>query len=128
MTYRGVIIEESLVDNKILKKVTILKTRKEKVTPKHQTPWLKQWTLYTIQIPEININIVAEEISMDISTKPKHAWYVDFKNDRFHFIIFPHKVFKVDLQNPVLYKIAKEYGETLGIPSYQMQFERLKRS
>lgn len=127
MIYRGVVIEESLGNKKILAKFSILKTRREKVTSKHKTPWLKQWTLHTIQIAEKNIDTTAEELSEIILSKQKHAWYVDFKNEKYHYIIFPSKVFKVDLQNPTLYKTAKEYGESLGIPSYQMQFERLKR-
>ena len=30
--------------------------------------------------------------------------------------------FKVDLQNPILYKDAKEYGISKGIPEYQVDF------
>ena len=41
-TYLGVIIEESLEKKEVLKKVKILKTKIEKVTPQHQTPWLKR--------------------------------------------------------------------------------------
>ena len=37
-------------------------------------------------------------------------------------IIFLNKVFKVDLNNPILYKDAKAYGISLGIPEYQVDF------
>jgi len=40
-TFVGVIIEESLEKKDILKKVKILKTKIEKVTTKHKTPWIK---------------------------------------------------------------------------------------
>jgi hypothetical protein len=126
MNYKGVIIEESLSNSHILNDVTVLKTRKEKVTPKHKTPWLTQWTLHTIKIPEENMDTFADVLSKSFETQHP-VWYIDFKNDTFHFIIFPNKVFKINLKNPVLYKSARQYGESLGIPPYQMQFERLKR-
>lgn len=126
MDYKGVVIEESLAEKNILKEVTILKTRREKVTSKHNTPWLTQWTLHRIEVPEDQMEKIAARLSKSFEMSHS-AWYVDFKNDKFHFIIFPDKVFKVDLKNPIFYKNAREYGETLGIPVYQMQFERLKR-
>ncbi len=45
--YKGVIIEESLEDNSIIKRLKVLKTRVENVIDKHKTPWIKQWTLYS---------------------------------------------------------------------------------
>lgn len=100
MNYKGVIIEESLQDKTVLKKLKIISTNVEVVTEKHQTPYLNQWTLHTVEI---------------------HSdWYVDYKNDQYHYIIYPYKVFKVDLKNPVLYRAAKQYGISLGIPEYQV--------
>jgi len=32
------------------------------------------------------------------------------------------KIFKVDLQNPILYRDAKQYGISFGIPEYQVDF------
>jgi len=50
--FRGVIVEESLKNKDVLKKVKILKIKVEKFLEKHKTPWIKQWTLYTVEIPE----------------------------------------------------------------------------
>lgn len=44
MNYKGVIIEESLENKDILDKISILATKKEIVTEKHKTPWVRQWT------------------------------------------------------------------------------------
>ena|SRR3989338_4831347 len=44
--FTGVIIEESLKNNDILRKIKINKTKVEKVTEKHKTPHLKKWTLH----------------------------------------------------------------------------------
>jgi hypothetical protein len=40
--YQGVIIEESLENKEVLKKVKIVSTKVEKVTNEHQTPWLSR--------------------------------------------------------------------------------------
>ncbi len=120
MTYKGVIIEESLENMGVLKDVEILETKIEKVTEEHKTPWLSQWTLYTVEIPEKASESVAEKLSKNL--EKEHNWYADYKNDEYHYIIYRNKVFKVDLKNPVLYKDAKQYGVSLGIPEYQVDF------
>lgn len=118
--YRGVIIEESLEDNFILKDIKIIKTKIEKVTPKNKTPWISQWTLHNVEIPEEQAEKIADKISKVLDSK--HNWYADFKNNKFHFIIFKNKVFCVDIYNGEQYNKAKEYGISLGIPEYQVDF------
>lgn len=120
MNYKGVIIEESLDKKDVLKDVVILDTKVEKVTEEHKTPWIKQWTLHTVEIPEIKADGIVEKLSADL--EKEHNWYADFKNDEYHYIIYRDKVFKVDLNNPVLYKDAKKYGISVGIPEYQVDF------
>ena len=120
MNYQGVIIEESLEDKHVIGLVHILNTKIENVTEKHRTPWIKKWTLHTIEIPEKQGENISKIISSSLDKK--HNWYADFKNDKFHYIIFFNKVFKVDLNNPILYKDAKTYGIFLGIPEYQVDF------
>lgn len=121
MDYKGVIIEESLGDKSVLGQVKIVDTKVEPITPRHKTPWLTQWTLHTVEVSEAEADKIAETISKSIETT--HAsWYADYKNDKYHFIIYPDKIFKVSLQNPVLYKDAKKYGISLGIPEYQVDF------
>lgn len=120
MNYKGVIIEESLEKADILKDVVVVDTKVEPVTAEHKTPWIKQWTLHTVEIPEEKADQVAEQLSADL--EKEHNWYADYKNDQYHYIIYRNKVFKVDLKNPVLYKEAKAYGISLGIPEYQVDF------
>ena len=52
----------------------------------------------------------------------EHDWYADFKNDKYHFIIFRNKVFRVDRNKPEEYEEVKKYGISLGIPDYQLDF------
>ena len=50
--FTGVIIEESLENKDVLQKLKIIKTKVEEVTEEHKTPWVKQWTLHTVEILE----------------------------------------------------------------------------
>lgn len=121
MNYKGVIIEESLADTSVLKEVKIIKTDIEPVTSSHKTPWISQWTLHTVEIPEQKADQVAEKISQSLDNTHT-SWYADYENEKYHYIIYSGKVFKVDLANPVLYKDAKTYGISIGIPEYQLDF------
>lgn len=121
-TYRGVIIEESLVEKGVLKKVKIISTKVEKVTEKHQTPWLSQWTLYSIEIPKNQAREISDEISKSLDPEHGGSWYADFKNDVNHYIIFRHKIFLIDVHSQKQYNQARKYGLSLGIPEYQVDF------
>jgi len=120
--YAGTIIEESLENKDVLKRLNITSTKIEKVTDEHQTPWLSQWTLHAVEIPENEAEAIAKKISDCLDYSHGSSWYADFKNDRFHYIIYRGKIFKIDLRNPLLYKDAKQYGMSLGIPEYQVDF------
>ena len=119
MIYKGVIIEESLSDKSVLSKVKIVETKVEPITPEHKTLWLKQWTLHTVEIMEEKSDEIAQNISKSLDNEHT-SWYADYKNGKYHYIIYSGKVFKIDLQNPFLYKTAKEYGLSIGIPEYQL--------
>ena len=114
--YQGVIIEESLEDKDILKKVKIISTVVTKVTERHQTPWLEQWTIHTVEVPENEAHSLAEEISKSIDEGHEHSWWADYKNDTHHYVIFRDKVFYVDRRSQEQYDEARNYGITLGIP------------
>lgn len=122
MNYQGVIIEESLQDTFILRRLKILKTKVEPINPEHKTPWLKQWTLHTVLIDENNADKVAEEISHSLDYSHGGAWYADFKNDKVHYVIFKDKIFKIDRSKSEEYQAATNYGISLGVPSYQVDF------
>src|SRR4030042_19441 len=107
--YTGVLIEESLGSREILKKIKILKTEVEKVTESNQTPWLRQWTLHTVEIPDNRAEEIAKEISKSFDSEHPD-WYADFKNETTHFIIFSSKVFKIDRTNKKQYDEATRYG------------------
>lgn len=119
MNYTGIIIAESLQDTAVLDKMMIVNTQIEPVTVKHQTPWLKQWTLHTVEISEAQADDIAQKLTHSLD---KNNWYVDYKNDRFHYIIYSSKIFKVDRNSKEMYEEAKNYGRSIGIPEHQLDF------
>src|SRR3989344_3013021 len=106
--YKGVVIEESLEDKSVLGDVQILNTKVEKVTAEHKTPWVKQCTLHTVEISEDRGEDVAKSIAKSLD--PEHPWYADFKNGKFHYIIFRNKVYKVDRSKKGQYNNAVKFG------------------
>ena len=118
--FTGVIIEESLENKSILKKIKIVKTEVEQVTAEHKTPWIEQWILHTVEIPAARAEAVKKELSKALDSK--HNWYADFINDRTHFIIFKNKVFKINRTSKKHYEVATKYGVSIGIPDYQVDF------
>lgn len=118
--YIGVIIEESLQDTSVLQDVRILETEEEMVTERFGTPWLSQWTLHTVEVSVEKMDAVAEEVARTIDGEHKTAWYADFKNDTYHYIIFRDKVFKVARESRAAYKEAYDYGLANGTPEHQL--------
>jgi len=115
----GVIIEESLINKDVLKELHIVSTQVEQVTPEHKTPWLKQWTIHTIDVPQEEATAVAEKLSRSLDG---NYWYADFMDDKTHYVIFPNKVFKVDRSRPDQYEAVVAHGLSLNIPAYQLDF------
>ena len=118
--YRGIIIEESLEDRGVLHSFRVLETRIEVVTERHKTPWVTQWTLHTVEIPEEAAAHVAAKLSEALD--PVHAWYADFKNEATLYIVFRNRVFRVDRRSERAYDAPRQYGMALGIPEYQLDF------
>ena len=120
MNYKGTIIEESLNDKSCLADLKIISTKTEQVKESHKTPWLKQWTLHVVEIDENKAEFIANQLSYFL--EKEHAWYADFKNEQFHYIIFRGKIFNVHRNISSEYDNVKRYGVGLGIPEYQLVF------
>lgn len=118
--YVGVIIEESLENTDVLDNIEILSTDISPVTEANATPWLKVWTLHTVEIKVHNVDMVAELLSKSLDTKGH--WYADFRNTEYHYVIFRDKVFKINRSDSAQYAQVKEYGISKGIPDYQLDF------
>jgi len=90
--YRGIIIEESLEDRGVLHSFRVLETRIEAVTERHNTPWVRQWTLHTVEIPDEAAAAVAEKLRAALDPVHAGSWYADFKNEATHYIVFHNRV------------------------------------
>lgn len=120
MNYKGIIIEESLLDKSVLNEVEILKTEVEKTTAEHKSS-VKQWTMHNVEIPADKVEDIADKISKALDDK--NTWYADFKTDTEHYIIYRNKVFHItDRLDKTQYDKAREYGISIGIPDYQVDF------
>lgn len=119
-SYKGVLIEESLADKAVLERVRVTGTEEEVVTPEHQTPWIGKWTLHNFEVGEDEALPLAEALSGALDKA--HAWYADFRNTRYHYIIFTGKIFKIDRLHPADYEQVVKYGLSIGIPDYQLDF------
>lgn len=123
MIYTGTIIQESLTDQAILDKLHVTRTVVEEVTPDHNTPWVKAWILHTVEIEEEDADRWAEWLSQNIDNSHDHPWYVDYRNDKFHYVIYPGKIFKIDRTNEPQNREAQEYGRSVDIPPHQLDWE-----
>jgi len=121
MNFAGVIIEESLMDKSVLSDVKVVKTNIEPVTEEHKTPWIRQWTVHDVEVAPEKAAEVAEKISKALDRE--HNWYADFKTDREHFVIYRDKVFHITgRSDKKRYDEATQYGISIGIPDYQVDF------
>ncbi len=117
--YKGDVIEESLQDKTVLKDLTIITKRVEPVTERHQTPWLSQWTLDTIEVSDVQADDLAKKLSAALDAT-RHNWYVDYRNPTRHYVIFKDKVFKIDRSKKADYDAMVAYGLSIGVPDYQL--------
>ena len=122
MDFEGVIVEESLDDASVLKRLKINKTEVEKVTKEFKTPWLKHWTLRYVTIPEKDANSIAEEIGRSISKVHSSSWFADIWNDAVLYVIFRGKVFRLDRTRKEQFEDAAKYALSVGIPRHQLGF------
>lgn len=118
MSFTGVVIEESLRDPSVLQEMEITATLVEPVTEEHHTPWLEQWTLHDVGVPDAKADEVAEALGVSLES----GWYADFKNPVYHYVVFPGRVFKVERKNPDQYQQVVAHGLSLGIPDHQLDF------
>lgn len=120
MDYIGTIVEESLSNLDILKEIEITDQSIEKVSERDNTPWLDKWTIDTVKIKEDESEELANKLSKIIDTKHCNDWYCDFKNDKYHYVVFKDKVFKLKKGKKTDYETMQEYASKVGLIKEQM--------
>lgn len=119
MDYEGTIIEESLRDTAVLRRVTILSTRTQAVTAWHATPWLEQWTYHTVRVREEDADEIAALIGRSIDREHAASWYASYRNDTHHYVIYNDCAFYIDRRRADEYEEARAYGLSRGLPAHQ---------
>lgn len=107
--YKGIIVEESLEDNRILNDLEILKVRISKA----ENP-ADRWHLYTVKVSREKI----EKLSKNIKLK----WYMHFWKGRDVIVIFKDKQFEFNFDDKSTWSPVLEYGKSIGIPQEQLDF------
>jgi hypothetical protein len=101
--YKGIIIEESLEDKNLTKKMQILDTKVAGT-----------WTIRTILISKSDIDGLMPYI--------KQGWYAHFWHGGEMIVIFKDKIFKFKHNEPASWREAIGYGISIGIPRKQLDF------
>jgi hypothetical protein len=113
--WTGVIVEESLEDKAVLKKVKIVKT-KESFDDVTQS----DWRIHTVEVDDKSIEVVVKLGSKCI----KEGWWMDFRRDNEAFIILKNKIFKITQDDLTNQKKAREYAISHGVDPRQAEFTK----
>ena len=105
MTWRGVILKESLEEKSLLELVKIVEIKKDR---------------YSIEVDDKN----KEEFVQKAIKSIKSKFYIHLVKDKIMYVMFKDHMFKFSRGYPEL-EIAREYGKSIGIIEKQMPFEKL---
>jgi hypothetical protein len=107
--FKGAIVEESLMDNRILNDFKIIGFR----ISKDENP-VDRWHIYTVLVSPEEIDRLSKNI------KPK--WYMHFWKGRDVVAVFKDKKFEFNYDDKSSWAPAIEHGLSLGIPKEQLDF------
>ena len=107
--YQGTIIEESLIDNRIMNDLEIINFR----ISQDEDP-AKRWHLYNVVVTREEIDHLADNI--------KAKWYMHFWHGREVIAVFQGRKFEFDYNDKSTWTPAVSYGLSLGIPAEQLDF------
>ncbi len=107
--YKGIIIEESLDDNRVLNKLDILNFQ---ITEEDDP--LERWHIYNIKVSKDEIN--------ELSKLIKDKWYMHFWEGRNVIAVFKDRVFEFNYDKRETWESAVKFGLSIGIPESQLNF------
>lgn len=118
MTWKGVIIEESLDDTSLMNLVRILKTEKTFLENENEKGLLHFHCVEVEQKSEF-----VEKAKKSI----KQGWYMHICKDDTMIVIFRNKTFEFSEHEKEKIADAKSYGISIGILPEQLEIENLIR-
>lgn len=116
MNYRGIIIEQSLINKNILTNVKVLS---KKIINERTT---EVWNMLKVEIPEEKIEEFIKRLAKVI--KPHEPWYAHFYHEDPRktnmIVVFSKEIILITKNKP---EKAVEYGLRIGIPLAQLDFK-----
>lgn len=107
--YTGIIVEESLKDNRIVNNLEVIEVRiSDEEKPE------ERWHLYTVKVSRKEIEKVSKNI--------KQGWYMHFWKGKKVIVIFKDKKFEFDFDDKKSWQPVVKYGLSLGIPKEELDF------
>lgn len=107
--FKGTIVEESLIDNRVINDFEIVGSR----ISKDENP-ADRWHLYTVLVSREDIEKLYQNI------KPK--WYMHFWQGRDIIAIFQGQKFEFNYDDKTSWEPAINFGLSIGIPKEQLDF------
>lgn len=107
--YKGIIVGESLEDNRIINELEV-----KQIEISNSEDPADQWHMYTVTI--------SKDVFHKLSNNIKQGWYMHFWKDRQVIAIFRDKQFEFDFDDKTTWQPVLEYGRSLGIPEEQLDF------
>lgn len=107
--YKGIIVEESLEDNRIVNEFDI-----QRVEISNSENSTDRWHMYTVMVSRVDIDRLAKSI--------KQGWYMHFWKGREVIVIFRDKQFEFNFDDKATWQPVLEYGRSLAIPEEQLDF------
>ena len=111
MSYKGTLVEESLLDNRIINGFKINKVRISSAEKPED-----RWHLYEVEATPEQIDELATQL------KPT-GWYTHFWQGDDVVVVFPSKKFDIRYSDQSTWNDAIAYGESIGIPTEQLDFK-----
>lgn len=109
--YKGIIIEESLEDNRILNDFNVVDVQ---ITNENNPN--ERWHLYKVKVSK-------EEIEKLSNLIKSGKWYMHFWKDNKDIIaVFRNKIFEFNYDDKSSWKSAVEYGLSVDMPKEQLDF------
>ncbi len=107
--YIGIIVEESLDDNRIINGLDV---RKMHIT-NHPDP-VKRWHMYEVHVSRYEMNELSKHITDD--------WYMHFWKGRDIIAIFKGISFEFNYDDKSTWDNVLRYGRSLGLSEEQLDF------
>jgi hypothetical protein len=107
--YKGLVVEESLEDNRAINEIEIVKVR----ITKEEDP-AKRWHVYKVKVSTAEM----ERLSQGI----RQGWYMHFWKGKRVTVVFKNQRFELDSDYQPSWTPAIQYGLFIGIPREQLDF------